>query len=92
MSIKAGNTVAVSISCSGIGSRTNIRKDQEGNTIVASISLTGISSRANIREYQNSNTIEGSIFRSGIDSRPICMGINILVLVKLVGWDTLQQR
>ena len=60
-----------------------------GNTVEASISRSRIGSRANIHEHQEGNTVEASIFRSGIDSRPIYVRINILGLVKLVGWDTL---
>ena len=45
MSIKAGNTVKASISWSGIGSRANIREQQEGNTVEASIFRSGIDSR-----------------------------------------------
>ena len=59
------------------------------NTIEVSISWSGIDSRANIREHQEDNTVEVSIFRSGIDSRPIYVSINILGLMKLVGWDTI---
>ena len=45
MSIKAGNVIEVSVSRSGIGSRANIREQQEGNTVEASIFRTGIDSR-----------------------------------------------
>ena len=45
MRIKAGNTIAVSISQSGIGSRANIRKHQESNTVEASIFRSGIGRR-----------------------------------------------
>ena len=58
------------------------------NTIKVSNFHSGIGSRANLRQYEEGNTDEGSIFRSGIDSRQIYVSINILGLVKLVGWDT----
>ena len=45
MSIKAGNTVEVSICWSGIVSRANVREHQEGNTAEASIFRIGIDSR-----------------------------------------------
>ena len=44
MSIKAGNSVEVSSSRSGIGSRANICHHQEDNTMEASIIRSGIDS------------------------------------------------
>ena len=45
VSIKAGNTLEVSISRSGIGSRANICEHQEGNTVESSIFRSRIDSR-----------------------------------------------
>ena len=45
MSIDTGNTVEVSISHSGIGSRADICEHQEGNAVVASIFRSGIDRR-----------------------------------------------